>query len=143
MYKVSSDKKQAALHRGRLSDWLNGEERLSVEDRFSQMREGVKILQERKRTATDEERRQIGIELRDLESKIAEYKKAFALVTRVERGIEARFIVAAREMLPRATYEAIHAEARRSLEQMKAELENQPAPSSRFKFRPVNKRFSG
>jgi hypothetical protein len=131
MYKIASDKKQSALHRGKknLSDWLNGEERLKVEDQFNQLRSSVKIIEERRKNSTDDtERKQLARLLTAYQHKVSEFKKAFKFVTRAERGIEGQFIVAAREMLLRAQYDAIYKEAEQRVAKLKQELEQMESP---------------
>jgi hypothetical protein len=36
MYKVASDRRQSALHKGRIADWVNGDERLTIEQQYKQ-----------------------------------------------------------------------------------------------------------
>jgi hypothetical protein len=64
MYKVASDKRQSSLTRGRLSDWVNGEERLSGDDKLNQLRQTCQILEGRilALPAGSEERRRLGQE---------------------------------------------------------------------------------
>lgn len=72
MYKVASDGRQRALHHGRPSDWINGEERLAPPDRLNQLRQGIKILEARILSLPkgSEERKRLGQEKQSIQSEI-------------------------------------------------------------------------
>lgn len=78
MYKVSSDKKQAALHHGRLSDWVNGEERLSEDDRRKQLQQSVKMLEDRIKATSpgSPERKRLGLEKLAVQDQLKELRDA-------------------------------------------------------------------
>ncbi len=75
MYKVASDRRQTALHRGRPEDWVNGVEKLKPQDKLNQLRDGVKILQSRIDQSSGKERARLGREKLALQNQIAELRR--------------------------------------------------------------------
>jgi len=121
MYKVASDKRQSALHRGRLSDWANGEQYLTAEQRLEQMREGWRILQERCNAATGEEKKRIGLEMLALQNQLREAKKALGLIGHIaKRGWQDVFRDMCKEMLPKVQYELIVKATHREVARLEA-----------------------
>lgn len=76
MYKVASDKRQTVLHRGRPSDWVNGQERLTAEQKRTQAKEGWNIIEARMLACTDpEERKALIVRKREIEAELQEINK--------------------------------------------------------------------
>jgi hypothetical protein len=108
MYKVASDRRQTSLHRGTVADWVNGEERLTAAQRLEQMKEGVRILEDRCKSAIGDERKRLGIEKLALQHELTAFKKAMGMVNLARRDFPDLFRDVAREMLPKKQYEMIY-----------------------------------
>jgi hypothetical protein len=106
MYKVASDKRQSALYRGRPSDWINGEERLSAEDKLKQLQQGWKILQRRILALPNgsEERRKLGRELQSIQDQITLLKADFP---KSQPDLRAHFMNEARRILSPGQFEMV------------------------------------
>lgn len=109
MYKVASDRRQASLHHGKISDWINGDENLSVIDQIKQLQDGTRILQERIDACTDnKERARLGKEKFEVQKQLRALKDKWGFHRSTREGL-AQFIVdAAREILTPSQYETIH-----------------------------------
>lgn len=72
MYKGASDGHQRALHHGRASDWINGEERLTGDDLLRQLRQTTQILEIRilALPVGSEERRALGREKNEVQLRL-------------------------------------------------------------------------
>jgi hypothetical protein len=109
MYKVASDRRQSALHRGRMSDWVNGEEFLKAEDRLRQLQCGYKILVDRivALPKGSVERKKLGHEQKLLEAEITKLKALTPPIKHASRGIADVFIDMAREILSEAQFKLV------------------------------------
>lgn len=99
MYKVSSDRRQVTLHRGRPSDWVNGEERQSPEERLRQAKEAIAIYEDRIKAALGEEKARLGREKFQIQCELIELKKLVGLEKTAGRSLAEFFMDAAREEL--------------------------------------------
>lgn len=111
MYKVASDKRQSALRRGKLSDWVNGEERLSVEDQINQLKDGMRILEERIASASGDERKQLGAQKWEMQCQMTKIKKSAGIEKRNREGIAQYIVDAARELLTKSQFDLIYRRA--------------------------------
>jgi hypothetical protein len=131
VYKVASDRRQSSLRHGRLSDWVNGEEWQSAETRLRQMQEGTKIIEARiLSTPEGDERRSLGLQKRDLQNEIREFRKAMHMVRQAKRGLEETFMDCAKQTLPRIQFELILKMANRELDRRLKEIEQMPIPET-------------
>jgi hypothetical protein len=134
LYKVASDKHQSALRRGRLSDWVNGEEWQSAETKLRQMQEGVLILENRiKALATGRpgvaaERQALGLQKQDAQTEINKFRKAMNIFRQSHRNFEEVFVDTAKAMLPKVHLEMLMSATKRECERRKKELEDTPIP---------------
>lgn len=122
MYKVASDRRQAALHRGRPSDWVNGQERLSDADKIKQLQDGINILETRIRALApgSEERKRLGKEKLALQTEISELRKQ--VMREVPLEWRFFFVNEARRLLSRSQFDMIYnaaiRECKRSADQL-------------------------
>ena len=123
MYKAGSDRHMTSLHRGRPSDWVNGQERLSNADQLLQMQDGVRILEERMKVAPwGEARRTLGREKLALQLEISKFRKLVHMERQANQGIGEIFMTMAREMLPKVQFELILGATHRELDRRKKEV---------------------
>jgi hypothetical protein len=110
MYKVASDRRQRALHHGRPTDWVNGQEKLSPADQLRQMKDGLAILEGRI-AATDDaaERRRLGMEKQQLQRDLTAFRAANGLQRKrgAPDGLHHLFVDVAKAMLPKVQFEMI------------------------------------
>lgn len=104
MYKIASDKRQASLYRGKQSDWINGEERLSADDKLRQMQQGIKLLEARVLAATGEERKRLGREKMALQDEI---KALRAVMPKSPVEWKAHFVNEAKRILSESQFQMI------------------------------------
>jgi hypothetical protein len=122
MYKISSDKKQTALHRGKITDWMNGKENLSIKDQFELMKRGIQIFESRLLRETDkEERKRLGLEKLALQNELTKFRKLNRIEQDSRDGLAGAFIRVAKEMLGKTQYELILRAAERELAKIKSE----------------------
>ena len=123
MYKVASDGRQRALHHGKLADWANGEERLSLEDQLNQKLDGLKILEARILSMPKSpERSELGRQKLALQGEIGAFRKRIGRVRVAREGIEHIFLSLAKEMLSRPQFNAVWQCAVREHEKRQSEL---------------------
>lgn len=113
MYKGASDGRQSALTRGRLSDWSNGDFKLTLEEQFFQNKEGIKILTSRIANSSGEKKKDLLKEMAALEAAQSELKKKHHLVKKQRQGIEQFIAEEARLILPKNQWEVIYNSAKR------------------------------
>jgi hypothetical protein len=129
MYKVASDGRQRALHHGKLSDWVNGEERLTAADQIQQMRDGLNVLQGRINAATGEERRLLGIQKYEMQTQLSALKKSHGVVKKQRDSLGEYIANAAREILTKSQFDLIYKRAVRDWD-LARKLEQQDNPHS-------------
>lgn len=123
MYKVASDNRQRALHQGAPRDWVNGEEKLSLEDQLAQLVEGINIIQDRiLLLPKGEERTELGRQKLALQQKVGPLRKLVGRERVCKQGIDQVFITTAREMLPKVQFQIIWRAAEREYASRQAEL---------------------
>lgn len=121
MYKISSDKRQASLHRGRPGDWVNSQpEQLSGEDLLRQLQEETRILENRIKESADKiERKALGLQRLEAQKKISEMRKLGYGKKRPHK-ISDIFMRLAFEMLPKVKYQIIRDAAQKELSEIEA-----------------------
>jgi hypothetical protein len=119
MYKVSSDKRQESLHRGRPGDWINGQsEQLSGNDLFRQLQEETRILENRIKQSLDKsERRDLSLQRVAAQNKISEMRK-LGYGKKRPHEISHIFMRLAFEMLPKIQYQIIRDAAQKELSEI-------------------------
>jgi hypothetical protein len=112
MYKGASDGHQRALHHGRPSDWIHGEERLTGQDKLNQLRQGIKILEGRILALPkgSEERKQLGIEKLAVQSEI---KTLTATMPKAPPDWKQHFVNEAKRLLSDSQFKMIENSAKR------------------------------
>lgn len=119
MYKVASDNRQRALHHGKPADWVNGEEKLSVEDQLRQMRDGLRTIDTRILKATGNEKRRLCVQKQDMQNELVAFRAKHGLERKQPasaRSLDTIFVDFAKEMLPKVQFEMILNAAKRDLE---------------------------
>ncbi len=125
MYKISSDKRQTALHRGRLADWLgpgapdltDEQKRQTLVDRAQSIHDALVKLPKK-----SPERRALGLEYAEINLAINELRPA----RRGPPSVESFFICVAKERLTRVQYDQLMTEATARAES--ARQKERPAP---------------
>ncbi len=110
MYKVASDKRQTALHRGRPADWVNGEERLPPEEQLRLMVDGIRIIDSRISEAPDQaEKQKLGKEKLAMQNSITAFRAKHGLLRKRNEtgGLAHLFVDIAKAMLPKVQFEMI------------------------------------
>lgn len=132
MYKVASDRRQTTLHRGRPSDWVNGEEVLTAERRLEQMKEGARILEARILASanSDPERTRLGQEKFKLQNEIKMLKAQLNIVKIARRSLGDVFVDMAKEILPKVQYEMVRNAALREHDRQQKALDQVALPST-------------
>lgn len=137
MYKVASDRRQTVLHRGRLADWLNGDEWQSAEQRLRQMQDGVQIIEARiLGLPVGDERKALGIQKLAMQREITEFRKALHLVREARRGFGDTFVDIAKQILPKVQFEMIRNAAIRECDRRRKELEEADLPDAKDRLQP-------
>ena len=114
MYKVSSDKRQSALHRGRLSDWAHGEEYQTDLQQRDNMAAAIQRLEERiHQEPSAGERKRMGREKLVTQGALSVLNKKIKAGNMVRVGLNQYVIQALNEIVPKAQRELIWARARR------------------------------
>lgn len=124
MYKIASDRRQAALRRGRLADWINGEERQTDEElRSNLVRAAANI--ERRLLAEENpiERKCLGVEKLSLQKQIESLNKRLKAANIYSAGLDSYIGQAMREVLTRAQRELVLGRARRLFDENRARAE--------------------
>jgi hypothetical protein len=116
MYKVASDKRQRGLHHGRPSDWVNGTEKMSTEDQYRQLKEGIRIIDRRILESTGKERKKLALQKADMQDEIVAFKEKHGLKKKQMEGLPQYIADCAKEMLPKIQYEMILNAAKRAFE---------------------------
>lgn len=113
MYKVSSDRRQSALSRGRLADWITNNDRPSIEEQLRQLREGVNIIDARISKASGEEKRELGRQKWAMQQELTLLRKKCGLERKTKDGLSQFVVDAAREMLSKIQFDMIYRAAER------------------------------
>ena len=128
MYKVGSDKHQAALHRGKLADWVGGDFRLSPPDRLKQLQEGARILETRiLALPPGAERSALGKEKFELQNELAALRKEFS--RSVPPDWKSHFVNEAKRILSASKWEMIYNAATREAERELAKKADSTPPT--------------
>jgi hypothetical protein len=111
MYKVASDKRQSALHRGRLGDWAHGQEHQSKDDQIANLKKAIAAIERQlgNLLLLPDTRRQLGRQKAALAKQISELKGPRLRI----RGLGDWFIDVAKEQLPLGQFKAMMAAAKR------------------------------
>jgi hypothetical protein len=132
MYKVASDRRQDALRRGKLSDWVNGEEVLSIADQVALLKNGMLILERRIATSAGEERKAFGLQKLEMQKKLTDLNRLAGYERRLREGIAQYIVDAARELLTKSQFELIYKRAQRDWDFAQKQIEqNNPHPAPR------------
>src|SRR5262245_31720071 len=132
MYKQASDKRQAALSRGRLADWVDGEQpevdTRSVYQQWRDLKTAIKSLEARiqeipKGLTGGRERNELGRRLRALQDQLPALTKQVRAEKLKKRDIAEYFMQIAREQLYPAQFKTMFAAALRLKEQDSARAE--------------------
>lgn len=130
MYKVASANRQSALHRGRLSDWANGVEYQTLEQRLRQAKEGARIIEQRINAARSEaERIELGAQKFVIQNEVTALKRAMHPIQLAREPLGEAFMSMARQMLPKVQFEMIKNATTRELQQRRQRLEMMDAPA--------------
>jgi hypothetical protein len=122
MYKVASDKRQTALRRGRLADWVNGEEphveTRTIHDKWNDLKAAIRTLEAHltkipKGQEYSRERRELGQNLSALRADLTPLGKAVKAEKLQRREIAPYFLQIAREQLMPGQFKAMYAAALR------------------------------
>lgn len=133
MYKVASNRQQTVLHRGRPSDWINGQEAPSAtpDEEYRCLVQGAQALEARiKALPHGDDRKALGIQKRELETRIKEIKPLVKRHAAQYRGLAEYFVDIAKEQLPRPQFKAMFEAARRKREQEQPDRVNQQSMSN-------------
>jgi hypothetical protein len=120
MYKIASDKRQAGLHHGRPADWVNGVEKLSVQDHFQQLKNGIRVLDKRIVEATGKDRKDLVKRKMDMQNELVAFKEKHGLERKERLGFNSVFIDCAKDMLPKVQFDMIMNAAKREFEKATA-----------------------
>ena len=140
MYKVASDKRQTALRRGRLADWVDGGEphveTRTIHEQYHDLKTAIQSLEAHyhkipKDSEHSKERRQIGLKLARLQEDLSPLHKAVKADNLKKNGIADYFVNVAREQLYPAQFKAMWAAAARLQEQDRARAEQWDAESEK------------
>ena len=138
MYKVASDKRQAALHRGRLADWVDGEEAQqetrTIHEQYHDLKVAIQSLEAHylkipKDAEHKKERKEIALKLTRLQEDLSPLHKAVKADNLKRNGIADYFMTIAKEQLYPAQFKAMRAAAERLQEQDRALAEKWDAES--------------
>jgi hypothetical protein len=127
MYKVASDKRQAALHRGRLADWIDGEEAQvetrSAHQQWLDLKVAFRSLEARLHALpkNSKERKELGLQKRVMQNEITALAKRAQGERISRRGMNRYFVQIAREHLYPAQFKAMWAAANKLYDQDRAE----------------------
>ncbi len=115
MYKVASDRRQRALHQGRPTDWVNGEEKQSPEDKRRNLQAAMQNLEERIKALPpgSAERRELGRQKLEWQQELRILGKLAKAKNIEQQTLERAFMEIAREQLPPAHFRAMMAGAER------------------------------
>lgn len=116
MYKTASDKKQAGLHHGKPSDWVNGTEQLSIQDQFQQLKDGMRVMDRRIVLAVGKERSDLVRRKIEMEAEIVAFKRKHDLYPKDRLGFNNVFTSCAQEMLPKVQFDMIMNAAKREFD---------------------------
>lgn len=113
MYKVASDRRQAALHRGGPWDWANGEERVSHEDERESLRLVLRKMEEELANADLPlpRRRELGRRKIEMQERAKALKAIVGREKLLREGASQFFVDVARRRLIKTEYAAIWREA--------------------------------
>lgn len=130
MYKGASDGHQRALHHGRPSDWLNGDERLAGDDLLRQLRQTAQLLETRILALPigSKERRALGREKNEVQLKL---KSLRADAPKPPPDWKQHFVNEAKRILSASQFEMIvnAAKIEAAREQKRNDAANAPAES--------------
>jgi hypothetical protein len=127
MYKVASDKRQAALHRGRLADWIDGEEAQvetrSARQQWLDLKVAFRSLEARMQALPkkSKQRKELGLQKRAMQNEITALAKRAHGEHIGRRGINRYFVQIAREQLYPAQFKGMWAAANKLYDQDRAE----------------------
>lgn len=118
MYKIASDRRQSSLHRGRATDWISGDERLSPHDRLKQLQDGTKILDARiLQAATPTEKKALGVEKLGLQNQIKDLR---ASLPKAPPSWKEHFVNEAKRILSASQFQMIERAAKIEAEREQA-----------------------
>jgi hypothetical protein len=118
MYKIASEKKQAAISRVRLADLMNGQpEHQTAEDRRRNLIAVLEQAQTQLKMATGAARIELRKKVEGLQEQLRNIKKEMQNRHMARAGLEEVFVQVAREMLPKLQYRMLMAAAQREWQQ--------------------------
>lgn len=125
MYKVASDRRQAALHRGSPWDWAAGEETISHEDELESLRIVLRKMEEElvDKKVPSARRRELGLRKIELQARAKELKAIVGREKMLREGALQFFVEVARRRLIKTEYAAIWREANEMYDAERAKLQ--------------------
>ena len=127
MYKIASDKRQSALHRGSIADWASGEEHITILQEYDAMCRRDKQFDEQMHAVPvgSEERQRLGKERAALQVRIKEMKNAVKVagLYKARGNVPECFVEVAKEMLVPGQFKAMWAAAERRRDEHLARMQ--------------------